>query len=460
MTTFNTKMKKSIVSNYDFDETNQHLTISVYSDFLARLKEILSNSKPIGKAFTNIARVYVFLYWLNMKKRNHVSKTDLAAMTYAKHKDSLTKAINILEEHKLLDKQLRSNTSKNRYYYTYKVSSIDYERKTYSVTSFEYDIPILTWCSLISVRNNNANIKLSSSYSPHIGGTDSQKQSDYELFQRIFLGWYDELEFGDEVISQGHFSEKDGRFYHPFNTMPKEDRLSSVKWDGDNLVEIWDAHSAFFIVLGYYLKYIVSYQSVEDRTTVTKEANEMLKLAISNQFYTSIMEYHNKCTQWFINREKSKVLVQKYINKTYTRLFNKKGKRTKFPDSVQLQYIDEFFQIKYPCIRNWLLHYSRHKEIKDVEVYGKKKRIIRNQVVSISNIHHDIMPYEFELISMGLCKDLYDSYRIKCITVHDAIYIKSSDTKTVTPEIIDSLLAKRLGLSPPKEATLRNRKLF
>ena len=241
--------------------------------------------------------------------------------------------------------------------------------------------------------------------------------------------------------------------------MPKDERLSSVTWNGDKIKEVWDAHSAFFIVLGYYLKFVVSYQSEEDAILVKNEADEMLKLAISDQFYSSIMRYHNKHASWFINRNKAKEMAQKYVNKTYSRLFKKNGERSKHPDSIELQYIDEFFLRNYPCIRYWLLNYPRHEDYKQIEINREDKKFTQIKKVSVSNIHKDIMPYEFELISMGLCKDLYNIYGVKSVTVHDAIYVKSHDAAIITPDIIDSCLALRLGLKTNSEIN-RTRKLF
>ncbi len=452
-------MTNKLIAKVNYDKERQHLSIDVYTDYLNMLKDILSNPKPIGKAFKNITKVYVLLSWMNSVKQYHIDKEDLATMTYARNKERLNKAINILIDNQLLETQLHQNQSKSRSYYTYKVHVLKYERKTNATTTFEFDIPIVTYCNLLVAENKqNGNIIFPSS-SPHIYRNDSLSGGKNNGFQQKFLGWYEELDFGETVVPRGRFSLKDGRFYHRFNTMPKDERLSSVTWDGDNLKEVWDAHSAFFIVLGYYLKFVVSYQSEEDAIIVKNEADEMLNLAISDQFYSSIMKYHNKHASWFINRNKAKEMTQKYVNKTYSRFFKKNGERCKHPDSIELQYVDEFFQNNYPCIRNWLLNYPRHENYKQIEINRENKKFTQIKKVSVSNIHMDIMPYEFELISMGLCKDLYNIYGVKSVTVHDAIYLKSRDAAIITPDIIDSCLAFRLGLKTNAEI-IRTRKLF
>ena len=55
------------------------------------------------------------------------------------------------------------------------------------------------------------------------------------------------------------------------------------------------------------------------------------------------------------------------------------------------------------------------------------------------------MPYEFQLISIGLCKRIYNKYGIRCLTVHDAIYMKQSDSEKTNIDI-DRLLEIELGL--------------
>ena len=453
-------MKRFII-NSSLDRENHHLTISVYSDALTKLKEILSDNKPVGKAFTNLAKTYVFLYWINSIKQYHVPKDGLAAMTYAKHEDSLTKAIDILKEHGLISTMRIQNKLCFRYYYTYNTYTFDYEKSSDSIMTYEYDIPILTYYTLFPQTNNVLYNTLSSSLL-HIYPTDSTSTAvpayssptfsilnDREIaFRKQFLSWYDELDFCNMVIPQGHFSQKDRRYYHHFHRISKEERQSSVLWDGEHIVEFWDAHSAFFIVIGYYLKYVKTYESEDERKAFLKETNYMMKLALENRLYLSLQQYHNKHAEYHVNRDKIKELAQTYLRKPYKRLFNKDGERTKYKDAMKCQYIDEFFQKNFPNIRLWLLHYPRHQEIKDVEIERNgKKEIHKNQLVSVSDLHRDIMPYEFKLISLGLCRNLYDFYQIKSITVHDAIYVKASETEKISNSDINDLLSERLGIS-------------
>lgn len=433
----------------NLDVVNRHLTLLVSSDALNELKVVLSKEKTIGKAFTNTAKTYSFLYWMNMNGQYHIDKKDLAIMTFSRHENRLKKAIVLLEENGLISTTYKPNTQGSRYYYIYKTYSFDYKQTSDKTIVYEYDIPLGSFHILIgkqSKANDITNPQSSSLF--HICPTDSHSSYSEDSFEQQFLRWYDELSFGNKIVPKGHFSDKDRRFYHYFQTMPKEDRLSTVLWDGEQVVEVWDAHSAFFIVMGYYLKNFKEYSSEKERKKFTSEAELMMKLAMNDKLYSNIQKYHNKHAQspvGYLTRDGMKKEVQRYISKSHNRLFNKNGERAKYLDAQWCRYIDEYFQNNFPNIRLWILNYPRHKEIKDI--VDRNGMTHKNQLVSVSEIHHDIMPFEFKLISMGLCKDIYKLFRIKSVTVHDAIYMKASDADKISSSTIDELLSERLGIS-------------
>lgn len=437
------------IKQANIDIANRHLTLLVSADAVKKMKAVLSIHKPVGKAFTNTAKTYYFLYWMNMNGQYHIDKKDLATMTFSRHENRLKKAIVLLEEKGLLSTTYKPNTQGSRYYYIYKTYSFDYKQTSDKTIVYEYDIPLGSFHILIgkqSKANYITNPQSSSLF--HICPTDSQSSYSEDSFEQQFLRWYDELSFGNKIVPKGHFSDKDRRFYHYFQTMPKEDRLSTVLWDGEQVVEVWDAHSAFFIVMGYYLKNFKEYSSEKERKKFTSEAELMMKLAMNDKLYSNIQKYHNKHAQspvGYLTRDGMKKEVQRYISKSHNRLFNKNGERAKYLDAQWCRYIDEYFQNNFPNIRLWILNYPRHKEIKDI--VDRNGMTHKNQLVSVSEIHHDIMPFEFKLISMGLCKDIYKLFRIKSVTVHDAIYMKASDADKISSSTIDELLSERLGIS-------------
>ena len=82
------------------------------------------------------------------------------------------------------------------------------------------------------------------------------------------------------------------------------------------------------------------------------------------------------------------------------------------------------------------------------------------RVKSVSNLVHDIMPYEFRLVSLGVCRDIFNDYGIKSITVHDAVYMREADKKRLdgaegsANEYIARLFARRLGVGAVKSKPL------
>ena len=103
------------------------------------------------------------------------------------------------------------------------------------------------------------------------------------------------------IYPNAHFSEKDGRLYHQFHQISKEERENNVYWDGEHVIEAWDAHSAFFTVLCFFLKFYQKYDKIESHKRFTEEANRMLDLTLSDNLYSSVADYHNSKSNDFLN---------------------------------------------------------------------------------------------------------------------------------------------------------------
>lgn len=454
-------MCRNTIASFQLDEGKQNLTVNVSIDAVAKLKEILSEKQPVGKAFTKLAETYFFMCWLNKCNIFHVRRADLANMIYSKHEDRLRHSMKILEDHDLINSNYHFNPKTQRYYYTYTTNTFDFEKISTSTWCLEYNIPELmsyivfnkTNSHIVSCGcdNNMINYSFSSnSYSPIYRHTDSILDVEEQTFRQQFIGWYDELSFNDDIIyPRPHYSEKDGRLYHQFHHISKAERESNVFWDGEHVEEVWDAHSSFFIILGYYLKHFHRYESVDDRMKFSVEADKLIDMAINNRLYSNIMDYHNSKSQIFISREDAKELTQMYKNLSYSYLFRKKdgkiidGDIKKYWWSIRFQYIDEFFRLNFPSIRDFFLSYSRHYDFKSHD-YFRKDGSKGNKFMckSVSDLQRGILPYELKLISLGLCRDLAMKYDIKSITVHDAIYMKKSDAKKHVD--INDLLQKRI----------------
>lgn len=342
------------------------------------------------------------------------------------------------------------NVRTQRYYYKYYTKQVDYEEveKSY-YAEYSYDIPELT----LGILGNRLDTKMPKKeltvapvlQLPSVNQTTLKDEVD---FCSQFTGWYDELMFNGCPAAHGHFSSNDGRFYHKLHSYDKEMRYRDITWDGESLVEVWDAHSSFFIVLGYYLTSIY-----DGDVDYRDEARRLLELAISNKLYTSIQAYHNERAEIKFTRDETKKYVQIYKNYQRKTLFRKDGAIKNCWWCERYRYIDEFFQEYFPKVRDLLLDYPRRLEI-DEERWGCIRTLTGDFTWGrltkwVSEITHDIMPYEFEIISLGICRDLWEIYGIKSVTVHDAIYMKVSDAHRKVD--IDHLLRCRLGLAKSSE---------
>jgi len=97
--------------------------------------------------------------------------------------------------------------------------------------------------------------------------------------------------------------------------------------------------------------------------------------------------------------------------------------------------VDEYFERNFPTVRNYLLDYPTRIETEEYTTKKRQQKKTREKV--ISNLQRDITPLEFRIISAGVCRTLYESYGIKSLTVHDAIYVKVSDAERIKNECID-----------------------
>lgn len=422
------------------------LEVSVDVNAIKKLEEILCEVPNIKRRFQKLSELYVFLVWMARNRSYHVNKEDLAEMFYSKHEERVTKAVETLEQFGLLKTKLCLNLGKSRYYYSYLAQPFNFKAsKPLKTVEFVYEIPMRTAFSILGkdsgmhpINDNNNSITIPTTYS-----TTCLDQTYQSNFTHEFLGWYDELNFPDGIPPKGQFSPLDGRFYHHLHLMAKDQR-AFVTWDGEPIVEAWDAHSAFFIVLGFYLKKIKQYDSEDEKRIMTDEADGLMEMAMDNELYARIQIFHNKRAKTAISRDTIKEWVQAYRNQQYKNLFNKNGERTKHPRAKKYRYIDEFFMKFFPNIRLFLLNYPRRMGLTTVKVDTGKHHFTLNKLKPISNVQRDVMPYEFQLISLGLCSDLYSKYGIKAVTVHDAIYMKKSDAEKEID--IDELLSRRLGV--------------
>ena len=443
-----------IIKKSQIDWATKHVVIEVYEEAFNALKTRLCevSQNKHHKSLYNTIRLYLFLRVMNECKITHIAKEDLARMFFSKHTERLKIPIECLEAASLLEAQGNWNDARHHYYYTYITKGLDVTVKDKSKTRiFEMDIPdhVNSYLKLPQQNAIITNAVMKEEHSRNLNNNHCNQVVVQDPFLPLFTGWYNELLFSGANPGPGHFSEADGRFYHLFHCCPTDYRNASVTWDGEPLVEYWDAHSAFFIVLCFVLRKHVEYPNDELRETFNSETEKMLRLAISGGLYLDVLRYHNDRTDVPVNKDTIKEWCQIYKGVSYDYLFRKKDGEYKESWYVKrLRYIDEYFKKEFPNIRNYLLNYPR------IEVEDKNRRqlilvngqyVYANSPKTISRIHKDFMPYEFQLISIGLCKRIYNKYGIRCLTVHDAIYMKQSDSEKTNIDV-NRLLEIELGL--------------
>ena len=274
-------------------------------------------------------------------------------------------------------------------------------------------------------------------------------------FFDTFKSWYDEISIYGVTSGDVVRRARDGRLSHEFHRLHKEDRPTLVRWEGEPVEEIWDAHSAIFAVIGYYIK---QKYNGNDKDEMIKEADALIDLTLENRLYEEVMLYYKK-NGTPIDRENAKRICNTYRSIGRNRLIKKNGDYTSYKNVWELQNIDKYFIDKFPHIRAFFLDYHKRKKLerkKDnsnvhkVEVDGGRW-ISFIQPRNVSNLQKDVMPYELKLISLGICRVLYKQYGIKSITVHDAIYTKkmTDEEKQDVGEKIEDIYRTLLGRNTP-----------
>lgn len=458
-----------LITNYKYNEDYSLLSVTVselgLNAFKNQIYPILKEQNKC-KSYNNVLKLYVLLHCMNEYHFLHIDKESLAELAFSKHKDRLEAALNLLIQAGFVQVKANRNNNTTRMYYTYLTSLPDYVEQ-YPIEKtrvFEYCLPERTRHRLSKRKENTSQVIMHTDNDILLQTTNkhenncviplvANEQPD-NSFRNMFVRWYDELIINDFGGIHGAFSNKDGRFYHRFHQINKEEREQTVIWDDQHVVEVWDAHSAFFIILCYYLLKVKEYNSEEEREAFTKEARCLADFCMKQDLYGHIASYHNRnapSNSVHFTRDKMKELLHSYCSRSRKYLFRKDGGLKNSWFCQQYQFIDEYFKENYPNIRDLLLDYPRREEIVFEEVWRGGYCIPIPRRKQISNIHRDIMPCEFVVISEGICRILYEKYGIKSITVHDAIYMKQSDADRKID--IDSIFRQLvLGEQPSRKS--------
>lgn len=444
---------RKIIKKSSVDWNALHVEIEVYEEGFNVLRQHLVDvfQPKHRKSIYNTIKLYLFLRIMNECKITHIAKEDLACMFFSKHTERLTVPLDYLVEANLLEVHGAWNEARHHFYYTYITKGLNVDVKDKMNTRIiEMEIPehVLFYLKSPHLQLSASKTQLRCSPDEHKAKQTYVPSIANNPFVCEFTGWYEELLFAGAHPMPGHFSEADGRFYHYFHYCPSDYRQKSVTWDGENLVEYWDASSAFFIVLCYGLREFVEYTDDNLKNQYMDETRKMLGLALSGNLYSVVQKYHNDRTNYPVTRDTIKEWCQIYKGVSYKYLFKKDGSYKQTYYVKRLRYIDEYFEANFPNIRNYILSYPR------IEVDNKNRKewiVVNGSLVCkyspkwISRIHKDFMPLEFKLFSIGICKRIFDKYGVKCLTVHDAIYMKRSDAERLRVNV-NELLEIELGL--------------
>ena len=409
--------------------------------------------------------LYFLLAYLNSSDVFQVSRSDLASTLNVSEK-TISEFTKVLVGHKLLDTPYTTDINGHRHN-SYVIQVLPCNGKSRGET-FDFSLSHGLW---LAIHKKTGAPEAGKTVSPPVTGSQSQHSDNVGNhasvlldgdFRDSFLNNYTELRYPNGVCLGGlPVWQSDGRIHHAFHTLSKEAREANVLWDGEHVVEVWDMHNAFFVLL--YARLLSEGFEDDNHGTDVKKFGENV---LSGRLYDMLQQHFLESRGYDVSREKVKKALNRYKNTPRSKLLytNKKHPEkasrrgsasltwfinkgyysnlgivfTNYNSGSMQQWqeecvsrhlvrcIDEFFEEKFPTVRNYLLNYETREE---VGPNGKAK--------TVSNIQRDITPLEFRMVSAGICRSLYEAHGIKCLTVHDAIYTRESDSQLISSLGID-----------------------
>ena len=440
--------------SHPFAEDN--LEITVYEDTIFKLSRLLKEKTGRNSnSYTKTIRLYALLRVLNIIGLYHVDKKDLIALLGGGRKKSFNKALEDLETLNLVKSFTFLNKKTGHYYNAYCAQPYDCEvHSMETVVVYKYESSLLKYIenlkdvyideAWIDVNQNNPRGQVALSYTT------------------TFIRWYDELDYTDQSALKyapkpAHFSQKNGRLYHLFHDMHKEDREKTILWEGEYIVEHWDANASFFLSMSYMLLN-KEFEDEHIQNMIQKEARIMAELCLQGKFYDKVLTFYNQNAKYGKDREEIKKLCQKYKTRWRSYYLRKDGEYKQYKYLNCIKFVDMFFAKQFPYIRDYILDseviVEENPDAGKVLQGWNEQRYKAKDTKKVLLLDREVMPFEFKLISEGICKMLYEEYGIKSITVHDAIYMKKTDA-SLCPDI-DTILRRLLNLPTPHKPTIFN----
>ena len=230
-----------------------------------------------------------------------------------------------------------------------------------------------------------------------------------------------------------------GRIHsNDWTNLSKQDR-AMVRFDGKEIVEVFDIHNCFIQLLANKLN--------ESGAIDKDELRAFSDLAYSGKFYQSIVE-GTKYTRDDIKEKVMHFIFSNNWTKRHT-IENQK----KFVDGVAKKRFDKdyviqwlmvknTFKVNYPSIFNYISNYE------EIKIDGRKK----------SKLSVDLQWMENKYMLNGLMKSLEQKGLIKePISLHDAIYLTKDQVTTELKQLIEDQWLKLVGHSKPVKNTVKTK---
>jgi hypothetical protein len=184
--------------------------------------------------------------------------------------------------------------------------------------------------------------------------------------------------------------------------------------NGDRLVEAFDVHQCFYVLM---CKLLEKCNDID--------YDELMKYEILvgyGDLYTTILRYLRTEPEYANNKMLSldTKTARNYIKEEIQRWRNMLPKRVEGQKGI-IEGIDMFYKTYFPTIRDFILNYHTERQ-------QKKKNNCK-----VKQLQCDCIKIETEIMSHRVCERL-EQYGGYAITLHDGVYIRNCDK-----EMLDSI---------------------
>lgn len=473
---------KGLFLSVNFIPRKKLIRVSVSRSYIKELRMVLGSVNQQKRE--RCIHLYLFITYCNGEDIFRILRNDLQQSFVggkAPTEKMISECTGILQDHKLIDISFSVNDKGNRINsYVSTVFKVEDDSKS---ETFELGVSDnLNKLLHGSSKDNIKELIIPPSFDHleplKVDMGSLSASGNKEDYAASFMRNYTQLRYRNGIMVGADLPirQKDGRIHHKFHELSKEIRENEVMMDGEHITEVWDLHNAFFVLL--YSK-LLSMQKID----VEDDVEAFGELVMSGKLYDDIQSMFARMG-YNVNRDKVKEILNRYKNTTRSKLLypngNRRGsasldwfiKRYNYGDLNVAFYcfnngyipswqaelvirhligcVDGYFEYRFPTARNYLIDYPTRTETEEYVTPKTKQKKTKEKV--ISNLQRDITPLEFRLISCGVCRTLLQEYGIKCLTVHDAIYVKVSDAIRIGNEEIniDRLLLGELEVFRPK----------